>query len=230
MESYFINRDNSNSVTNPVYSDNLENTNKDFMIDDEHIYDSISYHGEEKAEAKSVASSIACQHHLQNPYDEDDRVSIKSDDVSCDQTGDYSEPCFKTDGAHFSEPKLSPKPRYVNNTDVTPATDVQSIDKNITTNDDYILHDARQKVNDDEYVLHDAKQRVATDEYVSLNTAHTFESEEYITQAVSSTVEGNGYASVDITKRTVDNDYQEIVQRSSPPPGYSIPSNIPASQ
>ena len=202
------------------------------MIDGEHIYDSISCHGdgEEKTEPKSVAASIAYQHHLQNPYDED-RVSIKSDDVSCDQAGGYSAPCFKTDGAHYSEPRLSPKPRYVNNTDVTLATDSQSIDKNIPANDDYILQDATQKVNvDDEYVLHDAKQRVATrtDEYVSLNTAHTFESEEYITQAVSSTVEGNGYASVDITKRTTDNDYQEIVRQSSPPPGYSIPSNIPA--
>ena len=201
--------------------------------DDEHIYDSISFRddkdGEEKVEAKNMASSAAYQHHLQNPYDEDDNVSIKSDDVSCDQSGGYSAPYVKKDGAHSCKPKPSPKPRYINNVDITSATNTQLINKNMPTNDDdYVLHDAKQKICDDEYVSHDATQRVNKDEYVSLNTAHTFESEEYITQAASNTVEGNRYASVDITQCTTDNDYQEIVKQSSPPPGYSIPSNIPA--
>ena len=229
---YLINRDNSNSVSNPAYCTNIETTNKDFMTVpdcDEHIYDSISFHddkdGEVKVQPKSMASSTAYQHRLQNPYD-DDRVSIKSDDVSCDESGGYSTPYVKGDGAHSSKPKPSPKPRCA---DVISTTDAKSINRNLPTNDEeYVLHDARQKVDNDEYVLHDATQRVDKDEYVSLDTTHTFESEEYITHGVSNTVEGNGYASVDITQRKTENDYQEAVHQPPPPPGYSVPSNIPA--
>ena len=200
--------------------------------DEEHIYDSISLHmHDEKNEAakfqpNSMASCAAYQHRLQNPYD-DDRASIKSDDVSCDQA-DYSTPHFKEDGAHSTKPKPLPKPRYANQDYLMPAVDPHLISKNLPADeDDYVLHHAKQKVNDGGCVSREARLTNAKDEYVSLDAARKYESEEYITQAVTSTVENNGYASIDITQPTAENQYLEIIDQSFPPPGYSIPSNIP---
>ena len=211
---HLINRDDTNNVTNPVYSANLEPTKKD-DTDYEHIYDYINETEEHKVELKDMPLSTPHhdQHRLENPYDED-RVSIKSGDVACDNSVAYSVPNTKEDGAHSTVSKPLPKPRLINITGATPVANAESISKNLTP--------------DDEYVLHDATQKVINDDYVSLDTTHTPETEEYITQVITHTVESNGYTSVDVAHRITDNDYQEIVQRSSPPPGYSVPSNIPA--
>ena len=242
MYVYLANRDCSNSVTNPVYCGNLEAVSKDSFTtmpdDDEHIYDSISLHmhhmHDEKIAAanfqpKSMASCAVYQHCSENPYD-DDRASIKSDDVSYGQSADYSTPYFKEDEANSNKPKPSPRERYANQDDLVSADHPHLISKNLPTDEDeYVLHHAKQKVNDDDRVSREAMLRNSKDEYVSLDAAHKFESEEYITQAVTSTVEGNGYASVDITQSTAENHYQEIAHHQSfPPPGYSTPSNIPA--
>lgn len=216
---YLINRNNNTAnVTNPVYCASVEATNKEDTTlpgYEEHIYDTIQCYDdmdEHKVEPKGMAPSTASyQHSLQNLYD-DDRVSIKSDDVSCDQSGAYSVPDFKEDGARSGVPKPLPKPRYTKKVNATHVADAQPAYKNLST---------------DEYVLHDATQRV-NDEYVSLDTTHTGEPEEYITQEVTHTVEGNDYASLDATNYVTDNDYQEIVHQSPPPPGYAVPSNIPA--
>ena len=224
---YLINRDNGNNVTNPVYSAAIEPTIKEDLEFEEHIYDSIN-DVEHKVELKGMGLSTAYQHRLQNPYDHDDRISIKSDDVTCDHSVDYRIPNTKEDGMHSTVSKPVPKPRHTNETGGTPVVNAESINKNLSHDDEYVLQYATQKVSHDDYVLHDATQRVNHDDYVSLDTAHTPETEEYVTQAVTHTVESNEYSSVDIAHRITDNDYQEIVRQPSPPPGYSVPSNIPA--
>ena len=210
---YLINRDNGNNVTNPVYSAAIEPTIKEDLEFEEHIYDSIN-DVEHKVELRGMGLSTAYQHRLQNPYDHDDRISIKSDDVACDHSVDYSVPNTKEDGMHSTVSKPVPKPRHTNDTGGTPVINAESINKNLSHDDDYVLHDATQRVNHDDYV--------------SLDTTHTPETEEYITQAVTHTVESNEYSSVDVAHRITDNDYQEIVRQPSPPPGYAVPSNIPA--
>ena len=223
---HLINRDITNNVTNPVYSANLEPTKKD-DTDYEHIYDYINDTEEHKVEQKGMAISTAHQHRLENPYD-DDRISIKSGDVACDHSVAYSVPNTKEDGAHSTVQKPVPKPRYTNTDGATPVVNTESISKNLSPDDEYVLQYATQKVSHDNFVLYEAAQKVNNDDYVSLDTTHTPETEEYITPVITHAVESNEYTSVDVAHHITDNDYQEIVQRSSPPPGYSVPSNIPA--
>ena len=87
-------RDNRHSVTNPLYS-STTNTNKGDMTLSEHkeyTHDNTKccddMNKEQKVELRSTAPSSAYQSVLQNPYD--DHVSIKSDDVPCNQLGGYS--------------------------------------------------------------------------------------------------------------------------------------------
>ena len=232
---YHICRDNSNHVTNPAYCSTFGATN----IDDkalsgyeEHIYDTINcyddtYEQAYKAEQSNMEPSAA---NLENPYD--DNISIKSDDVSFDQLGGYSVPDFKGNEVHSSMPKPLAEPRYANTLapGATAVADdnVQLTSKNLSTDDKYVLHDAKQQVSNDDYILHEATQRHNTDEYVSLDTMHVAEIEEYITQDVTHTAESNGYTLINPTHHTIDSDYQDVVLQSPPPPGYSVPSNIPA--
>ena len=137
-------------------------------------------------------------------------------------------PNTKEDGAHSTVQKPVPKPRYTNATGATPVVNTESISKNLSPDEEYVLQYATQKVSHDNFVLYEATQKVNNDDYVSLDTTHTPETEEYITPVITHAVESNEYTSVDVAHHITDNDYQEIVQRSSPPPGYSVPSNIPA--
>lgn len=54
---HLINRDDTNNVTNPVYSANLEPTKKD-DTDYEHIYDYINETEEHKVELKDMACTL----------------------------------------------------------------------------------------------------------------------------------------------------------------------------
>ena len=212
-----------------MYCGNFESTRKEDVTlpgYEEHIYDTINCYDDKNDEqgvgSKSVAPSTGYQHRLQNPYD-DDRVSIKSDDVSCDQAGGYSVPDVKVNREHSSKPKPLPKPRYANKPDINAQLPTS---KKPSTDNEYLLQAATQRVNSDEYILHDATQRVNNTDF-SLDTTHTVEAEEYTTQA-GTQIETGEYASIDVTHHTTDNDYQEIVLQSPSPPGYAVPSNIPA--
>lgn len=87
-------RDNRHSVTNPLYS-STTNTNKGDMTLSEHkelTHDNTKccddMNKEQKVELRCMAPSSAYQNVLQNLYD--DHVSIKSDDMPCNQLGGYS--------------------------------------------------------------------------------------------------------------------------------------------
>ena len=148
----------------------------------------------DKVKPKSTASSTAYHNFLQSVND-NDRTSIKSDDVSYIQSA-------RENGEHFSEPKSLPKPRYTNDDVATPITDAQSIDKK----------------DDVECTL----QHTTSND--SLDTSHAV-NKEYITQDIMHTTESKENGSVDVAHITTDNDHQEIDYQLSAPPGpINIPA------
>ena len=210
-----IDRNNDQHVTNPTYSTDIGDINKvGFETEDvEHIYETIKCYDDEEAkeEPKSVAFSKNTN---------DDRASIKSDDVPFDQTREYCVPDFNVSQALSSKPKPKPKPRYANFEAIKPVSKPQ--------------HDLPTNTNlqtEDEYLLHAATQRVSDGEYASLDTKcaeSEGEGDEYITQSVPQTVQSNEYTSLNVTHHITEGDYQEIVHQPPPPPGYAVPTNIPA--
>ena len=185
MHTYLINRDNCNSFTNPVYSANTEATNKEDITGyKDHVYNAIDHPEDmdekDKVKPKSMASSTAYHNFLQNVND-NERASIKSDDVSCIQS-------VTENGEHYNKSKSLPKPRYTNDVIVAPVTDAQLTHKTLSADNVCTLQ--YPTFND------------------SLDASHAVNNEEYITQEFTHTTEKG---SKEVAHITTDNDHQEIV-------------------
>ena len=134
-----------------------------------------------------MASSVA----YRQSVNDNDHVSIKSDDVSRMQSGGF----VKENGEHYSKPKSClPKP---SNTSVAGAvsTDAQSTNQNSSADDECVSQHA-----------------VPNDEHVSLNTAHGVNDEEGVTHTTASNENG----SVNVAQ---NGNHQEMVHHSPAPPG-----------
>ena len=186
---------NGGNVNNPTYSSDPRAPHPTKDIDDnktppgydEHIYESICGPSgiEKQLEASNKAPQNIYYNASQKPTDDDDRLSIKSDDVKYDDTEEQCTPNIKESKAYYTKngkPKPQPKPRHHHQpTYTTPAAAAP-----VTHNHYDVPRNNTLPVDDGDYT--------------TLSVKHS-----------------NG-----------GNVYQELVTQQPPPPGYSIPSNIPA--
>ena len=192
MYVYIYRRNNDNNINNPTYSSDPRAPYPTKDIDDnktppgydEHIYESIFGPSETEKQKHQLEASNKAPLNIyynasQKPTDDDDdRLSIKSDDVKYDDTEDQCTPNIKESKAYYTKngkPKPQPKPRQT--TTATAAVPV-------------IHYDVPRN-----------------------NTL---------------SVDEGDYTTLDVTHSYGGNVYQELVGQQPPPPGYSIPSNIPA--
>ena len=151
---------------------------------DEHVYESICAPSElEKQKQQQQQQNKAPFNATQKPSDDDDdRLSIKSDDVKYDDTEEQCASNVKESKAYYSKngsAKPQPKPRHNKQPTTTAAGPVIHYD-----------------------VPRNNVQLPPVDE-------------------------GN-YTTLDSSVINGGNDYQELMVHQPPPPGYAVPSNIPA--
>ena len=179
-------------MNNPTYSSDPRVPYPTKDIDDdttppgheEHVYESICEKQKHQLEANNKAPLNIYYNASQKPSDDDDddRLSIKSDDVKYDDTDGQCTPNIKESKAYYNKngkPKPQPKPRHNKNPTATTAAAASVIHYDIPRN----------------------------------NTL---------------CVDEGDYTTLDVTHSNGGNVYQELMVQQPPPPGYSIPSNIPA--
>ena len=113
----FVNRSKSNTVTNPIFTDNNKDT-EPLECDEDHIYDVIdtcNMDKKQEIEPKHENSSNLYQNFPKSPNKNADSSTIKSNDVRYDQSRMYCTPNPNDDSSTrynnpISKPKFNKKP------------------------------------------------------------------------------------------------------------------------
>ena len=146
----------------------MEAANKEDITGyNKHVHNSIDHYDDvnekDKVKPKSMTSSTAYHSCLQSVND-NDHVSIKSDDVTRVQLGSF----IKENGEHYSKPKSLPMPRHTNDVVATPVTDAESANKKMSADKHATPNDSLE-----------ASCAVYNEECITQNITHTTESNEY---------------------------------------------------